>query len=199
MPHLRLRLACVLCFAFPALCAAQESLRSEFPAESAQLLNRLRAIDKLNVAAKSPQAWWSAIGQIAASPNPLAALAAATPVLVDHNTMEMWEKLLDEYTQLGQDADDSLVPLPAPALLWTRGTTSSSLARLCQRRLMDLPSVVLLPYRQRIDPEAKKEYETGRDQRASEPLRRLVDERLVQLEHDPLGLPDAVYDSSSDQ
>ena len=32
-----------------------------------------------------------------------------------------------------------------------------------------------------------------------EVARRLVDERLAQLERDPLGLPDAVYDSSSDQ
>ena len=32
-----------------------------------------------------------------------------------------------------------------------------------------------------------------------EGARRLVDERLAQLERDPLSLPDAVYDPSSDQ
>jgi mRNA-degrading endonuclease RelE of RelBE toxin-antitoxin system len=32
-----------------------------------------------------------------------------------------------------------------------------------------------------------------------EDTRGLVDERLAQLERDPFGLPDAVYDSSSDQ
>jgi len=32
-----------------------------------------------------------------------------------------------------------------------------------------------------------------------EDARELVDERLAQLEHDPLGLPDAVYDAGSDQ
>ncbi len=147
------------------------------PAESTQVRNRLRGIDgALPSPVRTPEAVagifaWLGHADFAVTPwNALASTLAQGP------TMDEWEGLLDAYYRLARDAGDTLVALPECQPAWSGAGGSVQLRRLVHQRLAGLPRSVLEVYRQRVEVEAQKLLDEGRQTRSAAPLRRLVDE-----------------------
>ena len=82
---------------------------------------------------------------------------AATDKLV---TEKQWSEAIDEYLHILEEAGDELIPLDSAQYLCAR--------RLCHQRLAALPPDALRLYRDRVESQAKKWFEQGKDER--EPL-----------------------------
>src|SRR5438094_7343152 len=90
---------------------------------------------------------------------------AATDKLV---TEKQWSEAIDEYLHILEEAGDELIPLDSAQYLCAR--------RLCHQRLAALPPDALRLYRDRVESQAKKWFEQGKNEREPRLLQRLVDE-----------------------
>ncbi len=91
-------------------------------------------------------------------------LAATDKLVAD----KQWSEAIDEYLHILEESSDDLIPLDSAHYLCAR--------RLCHQRLAALPPEALRLYRDRVESQAKKWFEQGKNEREPRLLRRLVDE-----------------------
>src|SRR5262249_28999120 len=107
---------------------------------------------------------------LAATPGPIGPIPAFA---LERIHQQQWAEAMDAYQKLIDEEGDNLVPASAKA-----GPTSRSvqLRRLCQLRMAAAPPSILLQHQRRVAALADKLLGEGKEQRALEPLQRLVND-----------------------
>ncbi len=130
--------------------------------ENLQISNRLQALDRQIV----PLGAAPEVAKFLARSAPADPWRAIGGLLLENAALEKWERLLNDYQKILDDAGDVLVA--------TSPQLSVQAHRLVQSRLASLPRALLERYRERLNVQSQKLLAQGKETLSPAPLRQLV-------------------------